>query len=394
MNISENGRYFTGQDGKPFFWLGDTQWQLFRSFSLDDAVMTLKNRKKHGFSFVQVMLLGVDIEPNINGDLPFYDNDPLQPNENYFQHVDKVLKELSAIGDLVIVIGVYHMRYTKGCFTEENVRAWGRWLGRRYRTNPDIVWSMYPQATPEYLQICRELAAGLAEGDGGAHLITVHPDPAPATSGTLYHDDDWLDFNCIQTFKDVEKIYPMTCEDYLRAPKKPVVMAEGAYENGIEYGFAVTPLWIRRQAYYSYFAGGHHSYGHNDSWRLEPTWRDALDSPGAAQMGVLKNIFLSLPEWWELIPENSLFASGGRTEGRILTLAARHPKGRWAAVYAAEQMDFVLHMDRLGGAHYDTRWVDPRNGTTVETAQVGGTDDHPFKVPLSMEDAVLIIAEV
>jgi hypothetical protein len=337
MQISENGRYFIGSDGKPVFWLGDTQWQLLRSFSLDDAVMTLRNRKNHGFSFVQVMLLGVDIELNINGDAPFHDSDPLQPNENYFRHVDSVLEATSAIGDLMLVIGIYHMRYAEGCFTEENVKDWGRWLGRRYRANPNIVWAMYPEAKPQYSRICRELAAGLAKGDGGTHLITVHPDPAPATSGTMYHDDDWLAFNCIQTFKDVERIYPMTQEDYWRRPAKPVVMAEGAYENGIEYGFDITPLWIRRQAYYSFFAGGHHSYGHNDSWRIEPTWRDALDSPGAAQMGVLKNFFMSLPEWWELIPDNALLVSGGQRDGPILTLAARHPRGTWAAVYVAER---------------------------------------------------------
>ena len=50
-------------------------------------------------------------------------------------------------------------------------------------------------------------------------------------------------------------------------------MGEGAYEHGSEYGFEVTPLWVRRQAYYSYFAGAHHAYGHNDSWRVLPTWR-------------------------------------------------------------------------------------------------------------------------
>jgi Protein of unknown function (DUF4038) len=37
--------------------------------------------------------------------------------------------------------------------------------------------------------------------------------------------------------------------DYRRLPPKPVVMAEGAYEEGLEYGFPVTPLMIRRQAY-------------------------------------------------------------------------------------------------------------------------------------------------
>jgi hypothetical protein len=30
VKVSENGRYFVDQKGQPVFWLGTTQWQLFR----------------------------------------------------------------------------------------------------------------------------------------------------------------------------------------------------------------------------------------------------------------------------------------------------------------------------------------------------------------------------
>ena len=33
VKVSPNGRYFIGQDGKPLFWLGTTQWELFRGYS-------------------------------------------------------------------------------------------------------------------------------------------------------------------------------------------------------------------------------------------------------------------------------------------------------------------------------------------------------------------------
>jgi hypothetical protein len=67
-------------------------------------------------------------------------------------------------------------------------------------------------------------------------------------------------------------------KDYDLKPTKPVLMAEGAYEAGTEYGFDVTPLWVRRQAYYSYLCGASYAYGHNDSWRVLPTWKKALDA--------------------------------------------------------------------------------------------------------------------
>jgi hypothetical protein len=40
--------------------------------------------------------------------------------------------------------------------------------------------------------------------------------------------------------------------------------------------------------YYTFLGGAHHSHGHNDSWRVLPTWQQALDAPGATQMGVLR----------------------------------------------------------------------------------------------------------
>ena len=184
----------------------------------------------------------------------------------------------------------------------------------------------------EFVPVIRELAAGLREGDGGRHLISLKPDPSPYSSSFL-HAESWLDFNSMQTWNAVKLIYPMVAHDYTLKPAKPVLMAEGAYEAGFEYRFDVTPLWVRRQAYYSYLAGAHHTYGHNASWRVLPTWKEALNAPGAIQMGVLKKIFLARKEWWLLVPDQAVLASGGNVEGQVLNLAARHKDGKWALVY-------------------------------------------------------------
>ena len=46
----------------------------------------------------------------------------------------------------------------------------------------------------------------------------------------------------MQTWKSVELIYPCVTKDYRLETVKPVLMAEGAYEQGSEYGFEITPL--------------------------------------------------------------------------------------------------------------------------------------------------------
>jgi hypothetical protein len=75
-----------------------------------------------------------------------------------------------------------------------------------------------------------------------------------------------------------------------------------------------------------------------------PTWKKALDAPGAVQMGILKKIFLARQEWWYLIPDQSIFASGGQTTGQVLNLAARHKDGKWIMVYLGSKASFSINM--------------------------------------------------
>jgi hypothetical protein len=324
----------------------------------------------------------------VYGEKPWINDNPLTPNEAYFKNVDAVL-QIARESNVNISMTLYHQRWRK-IITAENGRAWAKWLAERYKETPNIVWSMTPEAKPEFVPVLRELAAGLHEGDGGAHLITFKPDPAPYSSSFI-HDEKWLDFDSMQTWKSVELIHPMVTHDYNLKPVKPVLMAEGAYEHGSEYGFDVTPLWIRRQAYYSYLAGAHHTYGHNDSWRVLPTWKQALDAPGATQLKILRATFLALPEWWCLVPDQSILAEGGRTDGQILNLAARHKDGKWVMVYLADKAAFSVNLSKLGAAKVTARWIDPRTGDSTPAGSFTNAGIQSFSTPTNWEDALLIL---
>jgi hypothetical protein len=396
VKVSENRRYFTDQQGTPLFWLGTTQWELFRRYTLEDARTILEKTRARGFAFAQVMLMGVGdgTKPNIHGEKPWIDDNPLTPNEAYFRNVDAVIR-IAQQNSVTISMTLYHQRY-RNHITVENARAWAKWVAQRYGHVPTLVWSMTPEAKPEFVPVLRELAAGLREGEGQAsggshHLITFKPDPSPYTSSFI-HEEGWLDFNSMQTWNAVELIYPMVTHDYHLQPVKPVLMAEGAYEAGSEYGFEVTPLWIRRQAYYSYLAGAHHTYGHNDSWRVLPTWKQALDAPGAAQLGILKRIFAGLNEWWRLVPDQTIFAAGGHTEGKVLNLAARHQGGRWIMVYLGDPASFSVDMSKItAGREVDARWIDPRTGASVTVGRFSTTGVKSFSTPDGWEDALLVL---
>jgi hypothetical protein len=391
IRVSDNGRYFLDQNGKPLFWLGDTQWDLFRRFTLEEARTILEKRQQQGFTVFQIMLIGIGdgSQQNLEGETPWVENDPATPNEAYFRYADAIV-EMARQAGMVLALGVFH-QWQRARFTTANARTYARWVAERYREAPHVLWSMYPEAKLEYLPVLRELAAGLREGDGGRHLITVHPDPSP-TSSSFMGEEPWLDFHSIQTWKSVELIAPMVANDYALKPIKPVVMAEGAYEAGTEYGFDVTPLWVRRQAYYSCLCGGYHSYGHNDIWRVLPTWLEALDAEGARQMGILKQAFLEREEWWNLVPDPAILAEGGNVEGDVLNLAARHASGKWLMVYLGAEASFAVDGTKIGGAERATAfWIDPRNGHRISARDFATGSVLRFTTPEGWEDALLIV---
>ena len=281
IKVAEGKRTFADAKGRPFFWLGTTQWELFRGYELEDARIILAKTRENGFTVVQVKLLGQGDgnRANVYGHKPLLNGDALTPNEEYFKNVDAVVKA-ARDNNLVILMTVFHQSWRNN-IPFDKARAWAKWLATRYAAAPNVIWSTTPEAKQESVPILREIAAGLREGDPLRRPISFKPDPA-GPSSSFINEEPWLDFNAMQVWNALEKIYPMLTADYGLKPVKPTLMAEGAYEAGEEYGFAVTPLWVRRQAYYSYLAGGHHTYGHNDSWRILPTWKQSLDAPGAA----------------------------------------------------------------------------------------------------------------
>ena len=109
IRVSQNGRYFVDAQGAPFYFLADTQWELFRRYSLSEAKLILENRKAKGFTVVMVMLTGVGsgTNPNLDGHCPWLNDNPATPNPNYFTNVDAVV-QLAQANDVHLLIGIYH----------------------------------------------------------------------------------------------------------------------------------------------------------------------------------------------------------------------------------------------------------------------------------------------
>ena len=91
LKVTADGHYLEYEDGTPFFWLGDTGWELFHRLKKEEISSYLENRRKKGFNVIQAVILaefnGLK-RPNQYGEVPLIDLDPAKPNEKYFELID------------------------------------------------------------------------------------------------------------------------------------------------------------------------------------------------------------------------------------------------------------------------------------------------------------------
>lgn len=388
IKISKNDRYFIDGNGKPFFWQGDTEWELFHLFSVSEARALLLQRRNQGFNVIQVMVTGVFPEwGQMQGMKPWegmrawMNNDPLTPDENYFERADSIVT-IAEEYEIMIVMGVYHARDSDaGRINIQNAKIWSKWLAQRYKNSKNIIWSMYPHADPSSQPVIWATVQGILEGDGGTHLITMHPDPSPASSSFM-HKERWLSFNTLQTWSTDLMNYDMVKTDYERVPVKPVVNGEARYED--EDG--TTPFETRCAGYWACLAGGFYSYGHGNNWKSPLNWRDWYNSPGTRQMNILGDFFRSIA-WWNLLPDQSIFINqiNGNT-------AAHSSEGDWILAYLTNSDPVTLKLDFITASETATGWwVDPLTGIRTKIGVFPVSENHDFIPPGDWQDAVLFI---
>lgn len=245
--VHPGGRYLQYADGRPFFYLGDTAWELFHRTTREEARLYLEDRARKGFTVIQAVCLaerdGLRV-PNAYGDLPFADAGFTRPNERYFTYVDEVVAMADSLG---LVIGLLPAWGDKFCLkwgpgpeiftTEGRAEAFGRYLGERYRIRRNIIWILGGDRPPEGREpILRAFARGIACGVAGredysACLITYHP-WGKSSSGDWLHDEPWLAFNMQQNGHAYDfDLWERIARDYARRPVKPVLDGEPIYEE-------------------------------------------------------------------------------------------------------------------------------------------------------------------
>lgn len=187
IRVSANRHFLETVDGKPFFYLADTAWELFHRLDREEAIRYLDNRSALGFTVVQAVAIAEEDgvgTPNPYGFTPFVDaKTPVPsvkegPDNDYWDHVDFIVDAANDRGLTVAMLPTWGKWWKEKCiFTCESARAYAEWLAARYRDKA-IIWVLGGDRLFDGkgdVEMMRAFAQGVRKGDGGRHLITLHP---------------------------------------------------------------------------------------------------------------------------------------------------------------------------------------------------------------------------
>lgn len=419
IGVDPTGSYLvTKKDGKPFFMLADTGWELFHRLTREEAVHYLETREKQQFNVIMAVALA-EINglraPNMYGSLPFKDletlewavtpgNDPAIPGEyDYWDHVDFIVEEAAKRGMYIGLLPTWgdKVAYLWGegpmVFYNhpEAAYAYAKRLAERYKDHWNIIWilggdrpAVYQREGREHddRPVWRAMARAIEEVHGYDVFITYHTGWPETT--VFFPEEDWLDMHALQSSHGSRtiKAWESIRKGLVLEPRRPMMDLEPCYED-----HPVNPWdekWtreergyfddydVRARTYRGVFAGGAGAaYGHHHVWQFLDTarnkpiwigdsifgWQQAINAKGANHIHHLKDLMLSRGDF-DRVEDNSLIVSDRGKDYTDIIIATRNRKGTHAMVYLPQPKPVQIDFDTLEKGRKRVSWFNPVTG--------------------------------
>ena len=414
LKVSDNNRSLQHANGKGFFWMADTAWDLYRK-TKEDISLYVDNRAQKKFTVLQIVAMHY-AKVYSNDKQAFIDGDLSKPNDVYWEHIDFLIEEAQKRGMYVALLPVWHDAIGQKSFKNpDDAKQYGAWIAKRYKEKPNLIWViggdtkvldggrvnginmtasiaswLYPDKNitqeremTKDEKIAYEKAIWSALGEtidkyDTKHLITFHP--MQSIPSKIFNRPKWLDFNMLQSGRGSIDESIRYVEEALDEGLA-VVDGESLYENLVYGGgsdIKRTPFQMREDAYSQLFVGAFgNTYGHTAVyrfWEKNPTWqgdrcqnpgictpvmhwRNALDANGAKQMQYVTELMQSRPIV-SRIPDQSLLAGEPSNKNGIVATTG----DGYAMVYTSHGQEFEVSINEIADSEVRAWWYNPRNG--------------------------------
>jgi hypothetical protein len=411
LQVSANGRYLQYPSGEPFFYMGDTAWEMFHRLSREEAATYLDTRAQQGFTVIQsVALAELDglTAPTPAGHLPLLNQDPATPDvkegpdNDYWDDMEYMIDYANSKGMYVAIWVAWGSMAHDGpnVLNATNGQAYGEFIGQRFGSK-NVLWVLGGDrdvAGNNTAETWGAVAQGISATDLNGHLTSYHPWGEQASTVMFPNSDATIDFNQVHSgHKDrtLTDIAAQLTAEYNQTPVKPVFDSEPRYENH-PINWEPANGWFgaidaRQAAYTQVFSGAFgHTYGNHSVWQMwkeglpdmgrnpRGSWMEAINHEGAVHMGHLRTLMTSKTgaDYFDRVPDQTLVTSG-------TAFATRSSSGSYAFIYLPEGGSVGVDTSQLTAT--GASWFDPRTGQS-QPATGSGTYAAP-----TADDWVLVI---
>lgn len=430
------------ENGKPFFWLGDTGWELFHKLSRQEADHYLSVRQQQGFNVVMAVALaeldGIN-HPNYCGDLPFKNLTTLEWDKtpgsdtasseeyDYWDHIDYVIEAAAKRNIYIGLLPAWgsHVVQRNGSkitfSTPATAYSFAKQLAERYKQQKHIIWILGGDRPAveygiDYRPVWRGMVKALQEVYGNSVFIAYHP--GWHTSEYFKENDRWLSLNAIQSGHATRgiRIWDSVRTELKTTPRRPFMDMEPCYEDHpvnpwdgkwtrSERGY-FTDYDVRARIYRGIFAGACGAvYGHHQVWQFVDTtrskpiylgdtligWQKAIYAKGAFEMQHLKRLMLSHPDFHR-VEDSLLIASNRGSDYRDIIVATRNRSKTYALIYLPQPNPIKVNLKRLRKGSKRITWFNPSTGAETVLPQRYTDDVDTFTPPdKHQKDWVLIV---
>ncbi len=442
-------RYLMYDDGTPFFYLGDTHWNVQKeefdeagpnagSIKTDSHFKYICDRRwEQGFTVYQTEPLyrtfkvekGTVEEEDIQGFKHFdryfkyiAEKGFVHANAQLlFPHPDEVTDKFSENLEILVRYWVarycaYPVLWTLG---QEVDDAWNRPILETYKKMCPIITSIDPYKHPTTAHQVNTAGVGCLGG-----VLT-----APVDGGYNEYDpkqNERTNRNRRSAFYDIEGhswwgIQWRPCVDQqfnFDMPKdfwenghgKPIVNYEARYDHLYTKEFGA-----RAQAWISYLNGlCGYAYGGADMWvyighyaqnadgfdgidvitipEKKIFWSDLINAPISAQMTILKNFFSAF-EWWRLTPDYDYEKAFKHMSGQNYAVA--HIKDELYVVYLYDRtydpVGKIINMNK--NSTYTAKWFDTKTGEYILIDENISGEEYIIPKKREATDAILLLTK-
>ena len=417
---------FTNQ---PVFITGDTAYNLITQLTSDAEVETyLSDRQAKGINLIWVALVddsshGAGTHPpgrspgegNTQNDA--FGNSPwnggpdftgMQGATAYWDHVDNVLQRAAAHG-ITVLAGVAFAATFASCnlpyyssmkqASDATMRAYGAFLGGRYKSFPNIIWLQGGDANVklcgnDLLKKTDDIARGILSEDP-AHLMAVEATSGVwgETSATYWspytfgpnNPNGWLTLGTIYPKGTPENVFSAEIAQVVSqgktesnaTPFVPFFSIEDPYEYQPWSTDAYDDQQLRQVGYTEILSGATlgRLFGSAGVWPFGagccqhgPRWQVAMERQASFDQQRLGQLFRSR-EYWKLVPDfDHTVVTAGFGAGEFLTVASRTSDGETVLAYIPNGKDTTLTVNMASitsGVHQATCWwFNPSSGTS------------------------------